>query len=155
VRVAEELHPLDAERARRVSLLLLADPGEPLGGHRAIARALVPVGDDHVGDLATLLDHLRDGAASAELRVVGVRRHDHDTLDLVAQSSLLSFLNGWIGATRAVLRPPTVQRVLAVPATTEPRAPFSGHPRSNACSRSPLQPPVLRIPIPRAPRDRL
>ena len=91
VRVAEELHPLDAERARRVSLLLLADPGEPLGGHRAIARALVPVGDDHVGDLATLLDHLRDGAASAELRVVGVRRHDHDTLDLVAQSSLLSF----------------------------------------------------------------
>src|SRR5437773_774645 len=43
------------------------------------------------------------------------------------------------GATRAVLRPPTVQRVLAVPATTEPRAPFSGHPRSNACSRSPLQ----------------
>src|SRR2546426_2053371 len=38
------------------------------------------------------------------------------------------------GATRAVLRPPTVQRVLAVPATTEPRAPFSGHPRSNARS---------------------
>src|SRR5439155_1671979 len=43
------------------------------------------------------------------------------------------------GATRAVLRPPSVQRLLAAPATTEPRAPFSGHPRSNACSRSPLQ----------------
>src|SRR2546426_285528 len=47
------------------------------------------------------------------------------------------------GATRAVLRPPTVQRVLAVPATTEPRAPFSGHPQSKR---------VLAVPATTEPR---
>src|SRR2546422_3451062 len=64
-----------------------------------------------------------------------IRRPPRSTLFPTRRSSDLRYN----GATRAVLRPPTVQRVLAVPATTEPRAPFSGHPRSNACSRSPLQ----------------
>ena len=123
--IAEERDPFDAERARRVPLLLFTDPGESLGGHRSIARALVAVGDDHVDDLAALLAQLRDGAARAELRVVGVRRHDHHTLDLVAQWNLLSLLNGRVGAPRACRRPPTIQGVLAAPATTIPipRAP--------------------------------
>src|SRR5439155_6811207 len=83
VRIAEEDDPLDAERAGGVPLLFLADPGEPLWGHRSIARALVAVGGDQVCGLAALLDHLRDGAARPELRVIGVRCHDHHALDLV------------------------------------------------------------------------
>src|SRR5207249_2124558 len=89
VGVAEELGPRDAERARGISLLLLADLRQPLGGHRAVARALVAVGDDHVRHLAAFLDQLRDRAARSELRVVRMRRHHHHPLDPVAHASLL------------------------------------------------------------------
>src|SRR2546421_2943047 len=72
VRVAEERHLLDAEGARGVALLLLTDGGQPRGGHRAVARALVAVGDDDEADVLAFLDELRHRAARAELAVVGM-----------------------------------------------------------------------------------
>src|SRR5438045_590227 len=72
VRVAEERHLLDAERARGAALLLLTDGDQPRGGHRAVARALVAVGDDDEADVLTFLDELRHRAARAELAVIGM-----------------------------------------------------------------------------------
>src|SRR5438270_640499 len=56
VRVAEERHLLDVEGVRGVALLLLTDGGQPRGGHRAVARALVAVGDDDEADVLAFLD---------------------------------------------------------------------------------------------------
>src|SRR5207245_100113 len=81
VLVAEELDALDAEHAGGFALLGLAGPGQALGRHRAVARALVAVGRDDVGHLAAVLDVLGHGAAGAELRVVGMRGDHHDALD--------------------------------------------------------------------------
>src|SRR5690349_9178796 len=78
---AEEVDRLHAQGPRRVALLLLADPRDPLRGHGAVARALVAVGDDAVGDVLVLADELGDGPAGAELGVVGVGGHDQDALD--------------------------------------------------------------------------
>src|SRR5262249_25590536 len=82
----EERHARDAKRARGVALLFLADLRQTLGGHRAIARALVAVGHDDVGDLAPILDELRDRSTGSELGIVRVRRHDQHALDLQSGS---------------------------------------------------------------------
>ena len=78
---AEEVHRLHPQHPRGVPLLLLADPASRSGVMRAVARALVAVGDDAVGDVLALAHELGDGAARAELGVVGVSGHDQDALD--------------------------------------------------------------------------
>ena len=87
VHVAEELHALHAEGPGGVPLLRLADPRQALGRHRAIAGALAAVGHDDVGDLLALPRELRDGAAGAELGVVGMGGHDQDTVDGCAHAA--------------------------------------------------------------------
>src|SRR5204863_1395454 len=86
VRVAEERHLLDAERARGAALLLLTDGGQPRGGHRAVARALVAVGDDDEADVLAFLDELRHRAARAELAVIGMGGDHQDAPDGIAHA---------------------------------------------------------------------
>src|SRR5216683_3708819 len=82
VLVTQELHLLDAEDLRRRELLLLPDRGELGILLLGILTALRAVGDDHVGDLRPALGHLRHRAPRAELRVVGMRRHDEHAVEL-------------------------------------------------------------------------
>jgi hypothetical protein len=76
VAVAEEGHAGDAELGAGLALLLLADRGEPLAGHRGVRRAARPVGEDEVAHLGPQLDEPRDRAGRAELGVVGVGDDD-------------------------------------------------------------------------------
>src|SRR4029453_10997977 len=85
VGVAEELDARDAKRTGRVALFLGADHRQALRRHRAVARALVAVGHDHVRDLAPLLDQLGDSPTGSELGIVRMRRDHQDALDLVGQ----------------------------------------------------------------------
>jgi hypothetical protein len=78
---SQEVHRLHAEHARRVALLLLANAGQALGGHAAVGRTLVAVGDDAVRHLQAFAHEPGDGAAGAELGVVGMGGDDQHPLD--------------------------------------------------------------------------
>ena len=86
VGIAEERHLLDAERAGGVALLLGADRRQSRRGHRAIARALVAVGDDDERDVLAFFHEFRHRAAGAELAVVWVGRDHQHTADRIGHA---------------------------------------------------------------------
>jgi hypothetical protein len=105
VLVPEELHALDAEHAGGVSLLGLPDRDQAVGRHGAVARALVAVGDDHVRDLAPLLDELRHRAPGPELGVVRMRGDHHHALDAVCHPLSSVAFRSESGYTAAMMSP--------------------------------------------------
>src|SRR5262249_56625045 len=78
---AEDVHEIDHEDPGGVALFLLADLGQSLGGHAAIVRPLVAVGEDAVGDNLAFAGEPGHRAPRAELRIVGMRSDDHHALD--------------------------------------------------------------------------
>src|SRR5438270_888343 len=81
-----ELTRVAGERPRGAALLLLTDGRQLRGGHRAVARALVAVGDDDEADILAFLDELRHRAARAELAVVGMGGDHQDAPDGIAHA---------------------------------------------------------------------
>ena len=76
--VTEEDELRRARAAPRLLLLLLADPGDPLGRHLRVVRALVPARDEAVRHVhAALLRPERDRARATEVDVVGMREDRH------------------------------------------------------------------------------
>jgi hypothetical protein len=75
--VAEERDVLHAEHVGGSVLFLCVNQCELLRRDAAIARSLVAIGQDHVGDLPALLGQPGHGAASQEIRIVGMRGDEH------------------------------------------------------------------------------
>src|SRR6266849_1837982 len=88
---AEEVDRLHAQHPGGVPLLLLADLDQALRRHGAVARALVAVGENAVGDGLAFARECGHGAARPELGVVGVRRNNQDILNT------LGHVLSWIG----------------------------------------------------------
>jgi len=83
VRKAEEVHGRDAQAARRVPLLCLAGRRQPVRRHAPVARTLIAVGRDAVGDLRAIPDELRYRPARPRLGIIRVRDDDQNALDSV------------------------------------------------------------------------
>jgi hypothetical protein len=77
--VTEERDGSHPEHLRGPSLFLCANRCELLRRDAPTTRSLVAIGQDHIGDLPTLLGQPGHGAASQEIRIVGMRGDEHHT----------------------------------------------------------------------------
>src|SRR5262245_7029247 len=147
VLVAEEENARDTEDPGRAPLLLFANSRQSFRRDRAIGGALVSVGHDDVGDLAPLLDEVRDRARRAALRLVRMRGHHHDPVTIIRHRAPLSASCSRPEVAGTTTRPPRVAVRRVGTAQTgrahlrtrpSPADPRSDHRRSlSAASRSP------------------
>src|SRR5262245_30340727 len=108
VLVAEEEDARGPEGLSRAPLLLFANPCQSFRRDRAIGRTFVTVGHDDVGDLAPLLNELRDRAPRAELRIVRMRGHHHDPVTIIRHRAPLSASCSRPEVAGTTTRPPRV-----------------------------------------------